>query len=299
MNQETKGALLTLAGGICWGLSGSMGQYLFQHEGMDSRWLVPIRLGLAGIILLTFSFARSGRKVLAPWQRREDRIDLLIYGIAGVSCCQFLYFLTIQLSTAGVATILQDLSPVMILVTTCIMQRRRASGREILSIALALAGVFLITTHGKPGQIAVPPLALLTGVLCAGCVTVYNIQPRRLLSSYPVAVLQGWAFLLGSALFTLLFHPWTFRYVPDAMGWFGIAFVVLVGNVFAFTAYMTGVSLIGPGKAILYGFSEPVTAAVVTVVLMNSPFSIYDALGFAAVFCMLAVISGQKAGSSN
>jgi drug/metabolite transporter (DMT)-like permease len=294
MNKETRGALLTLAGGICWGLSGSMGQYLFQHEGMDSRWLVPIRLGLAGIILLAFSIRRSGRKVLDPWRTREDRRDLLIYGIAGVSCCQFLYFLTIQLSTAGIATILQDLSPVMILLATCFLQHRRATGRELLSILLALAGVFLITTHGRIGQVAVPPAALLTGILCAGCVTIYNIQPRRLLSRYPVALLQGWAFLLGSLLFLLIFHPWTFRYVPSAMGWIGIAFVVLVGNVFAFTAYMTGVSLIGPNKAILYGFSEPVTAAIVTVFLMSSPFTIYDALGFAAVFCMLAIISAKK-----
>ena len=48
MNREIKGALLTLSGGACWGLSGSMGQYLFTRQGMDSRWLVPIRLGLAG-----------------------------------------------------------------------------------------------------------------------------------------------------------------------------------------------------------------------------------------------------------
>ena len=49
---RTKGALLTLLGGICWGLSGCVGQFLFTHEGMDSRWLVPVRLGIAGVLLL-------------------------------------------------------------------------------------------------------------------------------------------------------------------------------------------------------------------------------------------------------
>ena len=46
------GAICAAAGGVCWGLSGTMGEFLFQHEGMDSRWLVPIRLGTAGVILL-------------------------------------------------------------------------------------------------------------------------------------------------------------------------------------------------------------------------------------------------------
>ena len=40
-NKELTGAILTTLGGICWGLSGSMGQYLFTRQGMDSRWLVP------------------------------------------------------------------------------------------------------------------------------------------------------------------------------------------------------------------------------------------------------------------
>ena len=60
-NTQLKGAFLTLFGGICWGASGSVGQYLFAYEGMDSRWLVPIRLGLAGIILIEYSFFRYGK----------------------------------------------------------------------------------------------------------------------------------------------------------------------------------------------------------------------------------------------
>ena len=47
--KELVGAVLATGGGICWGLSGSMGQYLFRCQGMDSRWLVPYRLGLAGV----------------------------------------------------------------------------------------------------------------------------------------------------------------------------------------------------------------------------------------------------------
>ena len=51
MNKNVKGAFLSILGGACWGLSGSCGQYLFTQQGMDSKWLVPIRLGCAGILL--------------------------------------------------------------------------------------------------------------------------------------------------------------------------------------------------------------------------------------------------------
>ena len=51
MSRHCKGALMAAGGGICWGISGTMGQYLFTHEAMHTTWLIPIRLALAGFCL--------------------------------------------------------------------------------------------------------------------------------------------------------------------------------------------------------------------------------------------------------
>ena len=152
MSDRIKGSALTMGGAACWGVSGCMGQYLFTREGMDSTWLVPIRLFLAGLILCGFFFIKDRKTLFDPWNVRKNprnAIDLLVYGLAGVSCCQFTYFLTIQLSSAGMGTILQDVSPVIILLVVCIQQKRGPRVFEIFSIVLALVGVFLITTHGS------------------------------------------------------------------------------------------------------------------------------------------------------
>lgn len=157
MSDRVKGACLTMGGAACWGVSGCMGQYLFTREGMDSTWLVPIRLFLAGLILCAFFFVKNRKMLFDPWNFKKNPrnvVDLLIYGLAGVSCCQFTYFLTIQLSSAGMGTILQDLSPVIILLVVCIQQRRGPRVFEIFSILLALVGVFLITTHGSLTDLA-------------------------------------------------------------------------------------------------------------------------------------------------
>ena len=285
------GAALTLAGGACWGLSGSMGQFLFNHEGMDVRWLVPIRLGLAGIILLAFCFIRGGKHIFDPWKDRQDRRELLIYGLAGVSACQFLYFTTIQLSSAAVGTILQDLSPAMILLVSCLLAKRRPKLLEIGAIILALFGVFLLSTGGNLEHMKVSPAALTTGVLCAVCVTIYNMVPGRLMTRYSVLLLQGWSFLMGSVAIAIIFRSWTWQYTPTAIGWFGVGFVVVVGNVLAFPLYIQGLKYIGPEKGSLYGFSEPVTAAIISTLFLGSSFGIWDAIGFAAIFLMLVLIS--------
>lgn len=290
MSNRVKGAFLTLFGGACWGVSGCIGQYLFTRQGMDSTWLVPIRLFLAGLLMCGYYLVRNRKQLFAPWKGRRNAIDLLIYGLAGVSACQFLYFFTIQHSSAGVATILQDLFPVIVLAITCISGRRWPRAAEIGSIVLALAGVFLLTTHGSLTGLAISPIALASGVASAVCVVIYNMWPKNLQRQFSTPMLQGWAFLMGGALFLLLFRPWRMGYVPNLIGILGIAAVVLIGNVLAFSCYMQGVKLIGPQKASLYSFSEPVTAALISTLLLGSPFTLWDALGFGCIFVMLVLL---------
>lgn len=288
------GSFLTLFGASCWGISGCVGQYLFDVQGMDSRWLVPIRLGLAGLLIFVWYLARSGKQVFAPWRDPREARDLVIYGLLGVSACQFLYFTTIQYANAGTATIIQDLSPALILAIVCRREHRRPVWNEIFSIVLAFVGVFLLTTHGSLTELAISPVALTTGLLSAVAVVVYTMVPHKLQKRYPTPMLQGWAFLMGGAAFSLLFRPWEFAYRPNLMGVIGIAVVVLVGNVLAFSCYMTGVSMIGPQKASLYSFAEPAVAALIGVTLLGTQFTLWDAAGFLCIFAMLVLLSLRK-----
>lgn len=81
------------------------------------------------------------------------------------------------------------------------------------------------------------------------------------------------------------------NYVPTAMGVFGIFTVVVLGNVLAFSLYMSGVPLIGPQRSSLYSFAEPVTAAIISTLVLGSPFTVWDAMGFGCIFLMLVLLS--------
>ena len=167
MSRQLKGALMAAGGGVCWGISGTMGQYLFTHETMQTTWLIPIRLGLAGLILFVYWLVKDRRLLFAPWRQRDSAVMLVLYGIFGISLSQFLYFLTIQFSNAAIGTIMQDLSPVMVLLVACATAHRKPRAYEIVSIVLALLGVILLTTHGDLTTFAVSPVALVAGVACA------------------------------------------------------------------------------------------------------------------------------------
>lgn len=297
MKQYTKGAFLTMFGAACWGVSGCMGQYLFTHEGMSATWLVPIRLFLAGILLAVYCIIKNRKQFFAPWDLKHNpryALDLIIYGLAGVSCCQFLYFLTIQLSSAGTATILQNISPVLILLVVCLTGKRAPKPFEVGSILLALIGLFLLTTHGSLTALAISPTALLSGLASAVCVVIYTMWPKKLQAQFPTTVMQGWAFLMGGSVFLLVFRPWQSAYIPSPVGILGIAVVVLVGNVLAFCCFMSGVKLVGAQAASLYSFAEPLTAAVISTLVLGTSYTVWDALGFACIFAMLALLSRSE-----
>lgn len=283
--------LLTVSGGLCWGMSGCMGQYMFSVLGMDSQWLVPIRLGLAGVMMMIFCLVKFGKRTFKPWTNRTECIELLIYSLPGVALCQFTYFLTIQLSTASLGTIMQDLSPIFIMMVMCIREKKRPAFVQIIAILLALTGVTLVSTHGDLTNLGAQSGAIIAGVISAVCVMIYNVVPVHLIRKYPVSIMQAWAFSLGGFMLALIFRSWEIHYVPDIRGIIGIIFVIVVGNVLAFTLYMKGVSYIGPERGILYGFSEPLIAAVIGVVFFKNPFTVADVFGFACIFAMLFLIT--------
>ena len=67
-----RGFLCAALGGVCWGASGTVGQYLFTCQGVDSGWLTVVRMFLAGVVLLKEAFS--------IWQ---------ILGVAVILVCVF------------------------------------------------------------------------------------------------------------------------------------------------------------------------------------------------------------------
>ncbi|MCD7724427.1 MAG: DMT family transporter [Clostridiales bacterium] len=76
------GAVLSVSGGAMWGVSGTCGQFLFTRKGLSCLWLTPIRLFLAGILLLAWCFCKDFKTSVQPWKNKRDCMDLFLYGLA-------------------------------------------------------------------------------------------------------------------------------------------------------------------------------------------------------------------------
>lgn len=286
------GTIVTIAGGILWGVSGVCGQYMFQNKGVTAPWLVSVRLVVAGLLMLCYYFLTDREQTLAIWKSKRDRRDVIIYGLFGMLPCQYAYFQTIEWSNAGTATVIQYLGPALIVIWVCFRTKRMPTLQEITGVILAVIGVFLIATHGNPTSLALSGRALLMGLASAVSVAIYTLEPARLQKKYDTPLILAWGMTIGGVALTLISRPWTAKGIQaDAEMFAALAFVIVFGTMAGFSLYMTGVKLIGSVKASLYACMEPVSSMILTVLWMKVNFTTPDLIGTLLVIATIIILA--------
>ena len=291
-NKMVTGTIVTIAGGILWGVSGVCGQYMFQNKGVTAPWLVSVRLVVAGLLMLCYYFLTDREQTLAIWKSKRDRRDVIIYGLLGMLPCQYAYFQTIEWSNAGTATVIQYLGPALIVIWVCFRTKRMPTLQEITGVILAVIGVFLIATHGNPTSLALSGRALLMGLASAVSVAIYTLEPARLQKKYDTPLILAWGMIIGGVALTLISRPWTAKGIQaDAEMFAALAFVIVFGTMAGFSLYMTGVKLIGSVKASLYACMEPVSSMILTVLWMKVNFTTPDLIGTLLVIATIIILA--------
>ena len=184
MHDSNPGMLHTTLGGVCWGFSGTCGQYLFAPFEVDTLWLTCVRLLGGGGLLTALALVRERDSLKGILCSRRDCLQLLLYGVLGLVLCQYAYMTGIFYSNAATTTVLQNLGLVLIMLWTCLRSLRLPNRREFAALLLALFGVFMLATGGNPSQMTLSPQGLFWGLAAAVAVMLYTLLPRPLLARW-------------------------------------------------------------------------------------------------------------------
>jgi drug/metabolite transporter (DMT)-like permease len=289
----THGSLLAVFAASLWGISGGCAQYLFQRKGISIDWLVSIRLLVSGLVLLVYATAQ-GMPVLAIWHNRGSAWQMLAFGVLGMLGVQYTYFAVIEASNAATGTVLQYLGPTVIVVYLALRQRRWPLRWEWLALVLALVGTMLLVTHGDLAVLQISPTALFWGLSSACALAFYTVQPVRLLQQHPATLVVGWGMLTGGLVSMVWRQPWPVPGVWDSGTVWAVLFVVFLGTLVAFQAYLLAVQRIGPQRTSLLACAEPLSAALVAVVWLDVPFGGLDVLGSVCIVATIFVLSRKQ-----
>ena len=232
--------------------------------------------------LLVAPLAWKHLKTDGPVLRRHWKLVLLL-SLSGVASFGALLYWGLESTTALNSLLMQAAIPPLILFFGFVLLRDRIGVGALVGVALALLGVLVVISEGRPWRLLSLHLNPGDGIILIGVVLYagYSLLLRRRPQVHPLSLLLV-TFVLAALITAPLYaheliQGRSFEPTPAALG--GIAYVALFPSFLAYLCFNRGVELIGAGPAGQYMHLMPVFGAILAVALLGEPFHPYHAAG--------------------
>lgn len=302
MNEHKKqlmGIPLVLLAGCLWGLSGVLGQLLFQSTDISIGYVSTIRMLVSGVGILSICIIKKDSSMFTIWKNKNAMIRLFFFAIAGVMSVQYTYFSAIAASNAATGTVLQYTYPILMLLYTALYMKKMPSTQEIFAIISAFLGIVLISTHGNLHTLSISKAALAWGLSSAVAFVIYTVSPQKLHNHYSIFAVTGWGFLLAGILMCIITKSYAVHVSFTPYSALLVTAIAIFGTLIPFLIYGFGVRLLGNVKASLFATVEPVVSAILAFFLANVTFTKIDILGFVCILGAIQVVAMQAVRKSN
>lgn len=290
-----RGAFFAMGGSLCWVLSGTCAQFLFDNYGVDELWITCVRMLSAGVLFMVSSLVFDRRGLFGIPRDRRAVVQTVIFAIFGVLFCQVSYMFTISITNAGTASVIQSLGVALVMLYGCVRMRKLPAPREVVALVLALGGIFLICTNGNPSVLVLPPEGIAWGGITAISLALYTLLPGSLIAKWGSFAVTGYSMLVGGVALVPFVRPWEGVPVFDGAGWAAFIVVVIVGTLIAYVLYLQGIAEAGPLLTGMFGSAvEPVGATILSAVWLGVQFTPATLVGFAMIVVMGLLLTAKK-----
>lgn len=281
---------MVVIAGIAWGISGVSGQYLMSH-GVHVNLLTSWRLLISGLVLSGLAYMTQRQQFFKALKDRKMLLGTALFSIFGLLLNQYSYLSAIQHTNAGTATVLQYMTPVIIMVVLCLKDKVWPTVGDCLAIVFAIFGTYIMATHGDWTNLAITPTGLVWGLFSAVTYALYILLPAKLIKDWGSLIVIGLAMLMSGAVFPVLVGAWQYEVVFTFEKGLALVGLVGIGTIFAYTLFLKGTSIVGPVKGSLLASVEPVASVVFGIILLQERFYLIDLAGMAMIVVAVLIIS--------
>lgn len=293
VSRTLKGVGLASLAGVCWGSMGVAAQYLMAECQFSVIDLTSIRLLGAGILLVLLDLIFHGTQNAKRVCETVNLKDIVIYGLI-VLGSQSTFFLSIFHANAALATILVLTSPLFVIAYMAVAKHRSIKFVEILCLFLAMVGVFLLITKGSLDAVNFSILGTFWGLVSAVFGAMGTIQPSNVVRRLSVFPVIGWAMTFSGIAACLYNNPFETNVLWNSMSILCYLHVVVFGTIVSFCCFLKSMQFIAPPIASMLTCFEPLSAVILSVLLLGTTFSGIEAIGAVCILSTAILLARSK-----
>jgi DME family drug/metabolite transporter len=299
-SSASAGARLSLlqvsAAGILWGTAGVVVQVVAEQTGLEALAIGFYRLAAASAVMLLIGFP-ARRRIWAAF--RAAPLAVTTAGV-GLAAYQGLYFLAVRLGGVSIATVVSlGIAPVLLSAWETLRTRQRPSTATLAASAAAIIGLLLIGgATMEPGASTAAGLGLLAAIGSGVVYAASTAISRHTMQGVEPLTLTTLSCTIGAIAILPLAAAEGLAFTPEASP---IALLVYAGAIttaLAYALFYTGLRRISGSVAVVVTLLEPLTAAVLAVLLINEPLGLTTVIGGVLLLGAVAALYLDAGGTS-
>jgi drug/metabolite transporter (DMT)-like permease len=260
------GYAMVLAAATLWAVNGAVSKIILEQD-VSSQRLAQLRstgafVGLALAVVL-----------VAPRTLRLSRRELpilVLFGVGGLACVQWFYFVAIHRLEIGVALLIQYLAPLLVALWARYVMKRRVRRRIWVALAFAVTGLAFVLDIG--GETSLSTIGITASLLCACSYALYVLLAEREVGARDPISLTTFGFLFAALFWALLQPWWSFpfdAFVETRSAAWGLpvwalgVWMILLGTIVPFGLLVASLRFVSATRAGITAMFEPVAATVV------------------------------------
>jgi len=289
MKNKNLGTISVLIAGALWGTI-SIFLNLLADYGLTTMQICFLRSVIGVLIVLGIILLRDPKLLKIKW---KDIWLFICTGCVSLTLFDFCYFFTIQQSEASIAVAFLYSSPVFVTVISVFLFHERITLRKILAIAVALAGVILVS--GIFGLEKLSAGLLFTGIAAGFLYGLYSIFGRLASEKYSSMTITFYTFLfsgLSQLPFAKLPSLLT-SFSPDFKFWLLTAGLGLINSVLPYLFFTLGLSLMEPSRAAVLATVEVVVGSLIGILVFHEDHSFWKIIGIVLIIAATVILNAN------
>lgn len=286
-NKRNMGALYVVASAVLFGLMPLFTKTAYQY-GSNAYSAAFGRFFFGSLILLAIILIKPGTRL-----RLERKQLLRIFELSLLyAAMPVLLYESYNYLNSSLATTLHFTYPVIVIVIMTLFFGNKINLKQIICTALCAAGIVLMCEPGDTAHTVGIVFAVISGLAYALYIIFLG---RSDLNSVPALTLCFWLSLFSAieiGIVAVFAGKMSFMISPQ--GWIAEFMLALFCTVFALMMFQKGVFLCGEVKASLLSTFEPITSAVVGVIVFNESITLKIMIGIAAILLSAVLLAAEK-----